>query len=207
LNVKGNKVDVDVGFSDIWDALDFAGSVHIEATNGIWGVFVDPMYLSLSTDEDLGVADADIDIDMWTVEFGGFYRLGEWPTGAENGRAMKLDVLGGGRYWNFESEVDIGPVSRKQKHDWVDPFVGLRWVGQMNDWLMLHVRGDVGGFAINEDASELTWNVYVGPGFILSKNMNLLAGYRWLDIDREKGSDTEADLTFSGPMVGLYIRF
>jgi opacity protein-like surface antigen len=72
---------------------------------------------------------------------------------------------------------------------------------------MLHVRGDVGGFAVNEDASELTWNVYVGPGFILSENMTLLAGYRWLDIDREKGSDTEADLTFSGPMVGLYIRF
>jgi hypothetical protein len=205
LKVKGNEVDVDVDFcDDVWDALDFAGMVHIEATDGIWGVFVDPMYLSLSTDEDLGVADADIDIDMWTVEFGGFYRIAEWDTG---GRPSRLDVLGGGRYWYLESQVDIGPVSRKQKHDWVDPFVGLRWVGQMNDWLMLHARGDVGGFAVNEDASELTWNVYVGPGFILSENTTLLAGYRWLNIDREKGSDTETDLTFSGPMVGLYIRF
>jgi hypothetical protein len=204
LKVKENKVDIDVGFDDIWDALDFGGMVHIEATDGIWGVFVDPLYLSLSTTEDLGVANADMEIEMWLVEFGGFYRISEWST---EGRTSTLDVLGGGRYWDMESEVDIGPVSRKTDNDWVDPFIGLRLMTEMNDWLMLHVRGDVGGFAVSSDASEFTWNVFAGPAFKLSEKMTLIAGYRALGIDKEEGSDFEGDLTFHGPMLGLHIRF
>jgi hypothetical protein len=46
---------------------------------------------------------------------------------------------------------------------WVDPFVGLRWIAQLTDGFLLVVRGDVGGFAIYDDASELAWNVFAGP--------------------------------------------
>lgn len=207
LSVKGNEVDIDVGFDDIWDALDFAGQVHIEAVKGRWGLFVDPTYMALSTDKALKPATAEMELDMWVFEFGGFYRLGDWAGEGGNGRPMTLDILAGGRYWCLDAEVEIGLLSREQNVDWIDPFVGLRLIAQINDRLSFLARGDIGGFAVSSDASEFTWNVFAGPTFKLSEKMTLIAGYRALGLDRERGSDFDGDLTFHGPLVGLNIRF
>jgi hypothetical protein len=203
--VRGNEVDVDVGFDDIWDALDFGGQVHIEAQKGRWGLLLDPIYLALSADKELNVLNAKIEMDMWIVEFGGFYRIGDWS--GDRGFPMSLDVLVGGRYWNLETELEIGPLSRESNTDWVDPFVGLRWIGELTDWLLVYVRGDIGGFAIYDDASESTWNVQAGPAVKLSKNVTLLLAYRALSVDKEEGNNLEADLTFAGPEIGLHIQF
>lgn len=207
VEVRGNKVDVDVGFDDLWDALDFGGSFHFEAQKGQWGMFVDPMYLSLSTDKDLKPATAKLEMDIWAVELGGFYRVGEWERGGESGRPMTLDLLGGGRYWDVDQEVRIGGLSRKSDSDWIDPFIGARFLMEINDWLTFRIRGDIGGFAISSSASELTWNVFAGPVIKISDKVRIIAGYRVLDLEKEKGSDTEADLTFSGPQLGVHIRF
>lgn len=205
VTVRGNTADVDVGFDDIWDALDFAGQVHIEAQKGRWGLLLDPTFMALSADEELNVADAEMEIDMWIVEFGGFYRIMDSPGFKD--RPMSLDVLGGGRYWDMETQLDIGAISGDAHSNWVDPFIGLRWVAQLADRLLLHIRGDIGGFAVYDDASEFTWNVYAGLGFNLSKKMTLVTGYRALDLDREEANKLEADLTMAGPQIGLHIQF
>jgi opacity protein-like surface antigen len=77
----------------------------------------------------------------------------------------------------------------------------------LTDRLLLHVRGDIGGLAVYDDASEFTWNVYAGLGFKLSEKMTLVTGYRALDLDREEGDDLETDLTMAGPEIGLHIQF
>jgi hypothetical protein len=205
VKVRGAEAEIDVGFDDIWDALDFAGQVHIEAQKGRWGLLLDPTYMALSADKELNVADAEMEIDIWIVEFGGFYRIMDSP--GFKGRPMSLDVLAGGRYWDMETQLDIGALSGDAHSNWVDPFIGLRWVTQLTDRLLLHVRGDIGGLAVYDDASEFTWNVYAGLGFKLSEKMTLVTGYRALDLDREEGDDLETDLTMAGPEIGLHIQF
>jgi hypothetical protein len=207
MKVRENKVDIDVGFSDVWDALDFGAAAHIEAKKGKWGILFDAMYLSLSTDEDLKPATAEVEFDIWTIELGGLYQIAEWPSGDGSGRKTTLELLGGGRYWDVDQEIEIGAVSRSMNPDWVDPFVGARLIVEMKDWLVLHLRGDVGGFAVSSDASEFTWNVFGGPAFKLSDKFSIVAGYRALGLDREKGSDFESDVTLHGPMLGAHIQF
>ena len=205
VKIRENEADVDVGFDDVWDALDYGGQVYIEAQHGRWGLLLDPTFMALSTDKELNVIDAELDIDLWIVEFGGFYRIVDWS--GDGGFPMSLDVLVGGRYWNLETELEIGPLSRESDTDWVDPFVGLRWIGELTDWLLVYVRGDIGGFALYDDASEFTWNIQAGPAVKLSKNVALVLAYRALDIDREEDDDSETDLTFAGPEIGLHIQF
>ena len=54
VTVRGIESSADVSFSDILENLDFGGQVHFEAWKGEWGLFVDPTYLKLSTDADVG---------------------------------------------------------------------------------------------------------------------------------------------------------
>ena len=206
VTVKSFKADIDIGFDEIWDALDFGGQVHIEAQKGRWGLLFDPAFLALSSD-DISPPNAEVEFDMWIVELGGFYRLGDWPTGGVNGRAMTLDVLAGGRYWNLKQKVELGPLSRETSQDWIDPFIGARLIMEMNDWMVFHLRGDIGGFAISNDASEFTWNVYAGPAFKVSDKVTIVAGYRALGLNKERGSNLDADLTMHGPQIGVHIRF
>jgi hypothetical protein len=205
VKVRDTTVHVDVPFHDIWDALDFTAMVHIEAEKGRWGLLSDVMYLAVSTEKDLNVVNAKLDQDTWIVEFGGFYRLVDRSGNSK--LPMSLDALVGGRYWNLDTDLTIGPLDREASADWVDPFVGLRWSGELTDWLYVYVRGDIGGFGIYDDASKLTWNADGGLGFRLSKSVVLLAGYRALNIDRPERHNLDADLTISGPEAGLMIRF
>jgi hypothetical protein len=205
VKVRDTTVHVDVPFHDILDALDLTAMVHIEAQKGRWGLLSDVMYLAVSTDKDLNVASARLDQDMWIVEFGGFYRLLDRPVGP--GLPMSVDALLGGRYWNLDTDLTIGPLSRSSNIDWVDPFIGLRWIGRLTDRLSLYARGDIGGFGVYDEASKLTWNADGGAAFHLSKNVALLAGYRALNIDRRERDNFDADLTILGPEVGLIIRF
>ncbi len=91
VRVRDTKVEVDVGFDEIWDALDFGAQVHLEAQKGRLGLLLDPTYLSLSLDKQLNIANAELEMKMWLVEFGGFYRLGNWP--GAGSFPSSLDVL------------------------------------------------------------------------------------------------------------------
>lgn len=208
MTVNGNSTEVDVGFSDIWDALDFAGSVHIEAQKGKWGILLDTLYMDLSMEKDMVIPPtAEVDIEMWVVEVGGFYQVGQWSLGDNTGRSTRIQVIGGGRYWDLDQDVDLGPVSRGKSSDWIDPFIGLRLFVDIKDWLILRVRGDIGGFAVSSDAAEFTWNLFAGPVFKVSEKLYVVGGYRWLDLELEDGSTSEINVTFEGPMVGANIRF
>ncbi len=85
----------------------------------------------------------------------------------------------------------------------MDPFLGGRLLLDLSEKWALSLRGDIGGFDVG---SELTWNVTALLGYRLSETMTLGFGYRHLDIDYEDG-DLVFDAQFSGPYLGLSIRF
>ncbi len=214
VTAKGSKSSVDASFSDLLDVLDFGSMVHLEAGKNNWGVFVDLTYLKFSADEHVDPATVEIDTKMWVVEIGGVYRLGEWHVGSNKSRRLALDVLGGGRYWSLETEIDIsvptvGTFDAKDTVDWIDPFIGFRIRTNLTEKLLFTGRFDVGGFDVG-DSSDLTWNVLALLGYGFTERATLWLGYRAMDVDYEEGRGAnlfEFDVTMSGPIVGVNFRF
>jgi opacity protein-like surface antigen len=212
--IKGVESSVDLSFGDILEDLDFGAMAHLEARNGKWGFFLDPSYVKLATDGDVGPFNADVETEMILLEFGVLYRLIERPIGAERDRTFSLDLLGGARYADLEGEIDVeGPLginpSFDGNKDWIDPIVGgIIQVG-LTENLAFRVRGDIGGFDIGS-GSDFAWNVVAGVGYTLSERTTLWLGYRILDVDYDDGSGSdlfEYDISMSGPIAGLSIRF
>ena len=71
------------------------------------------------------------------------------------------------------------------------------------------VRGDFGGFDIG-DASKFTWNIEAIVEYRCSACCSLMAGWRWLDIDRESASGNRKfgfDINMNGPIMGIVFDF
>jgi hypothetical protein len=191
--VKGNDVDLDVPFSDIFDNLNGALTFHFEGLHkSRWGFFSDLNYIVLEMD------DGAVDIDFTEI---GFYR---WNAGPHT-----IDGFGGLRYSSMDVDLDFpGPVlDTDQGKDWVDPYVGARW-----DWIfaekwMTKLRGDIGGFGIG---SDLTYNLVGLVDFKPWQHVSLFGGYRLLYQDYSTGSGSSKfafDATMQGPVLGLNITW
>ena len=218
VGVKGISTHVNIPFRDILKDLDFGGEVHVEAWKDRWGIFLDATYLKLSVDDEgisqtLGPVSVDVDMGEWLVEFGGLYRLGRWSLGKDERRALSLEALGGGRYWDLSVDVDavvplagLGLDVDKSK-SWIDPFIGARLRADLTEKLSLAVRGDIGGFGVG---SQFTWNASAIFGYHFSPTISAWLGYRALGVDYESGSGSSKfkfDVIMYGPIVGLGIQF
>lgn len=211
VTINHQSADMNIGFDDILDNLEFSGMFHMEAKKGRFGFFLETNYLKVSADDDLGALD-DTDLDFeqesWIVDFGCYYRIGEWGTE----RPMTLDILCGGRYWNISTKLDEYNHLTGKSHDvksdrdLLDPTVGLRFSSYLSDRFRINLKADIGGFDISDNSSKLSWQVIGLIGYDISKKTSLYAGYRIIDLDCEKGS-FELDMTFHGPVVGLAFKF
>jgi hypothetical protein len=201
--LKGNTVDMDVSFSEIFDNLNGALIVHFEGLkNKQWGFFVDLNWINLNPKESTPLGEIDIDFTEILLELAGFYRF------SSNG-PHKFDVLGGIRYSSMDVELDFPgpPPSVDDRQDWVDPFIGVRWLWSMAEKWELTLRGDIGGFGIG---SDFTANAAGLIDYQPWKHVSLFVGYRALYQDYEDGSGAEKfafDATMQGPGVGLNIKW
>ncbi|WP_136808253.1 hypothetical protein [Desulfosediminicola flagellatus] len=210
VTVKGETIEVNESFSDLIENADFGGSFHLEARKGKWGVFVDPMYMKMSADEEAGPLNVGIEVEQWLVEVGGIYEISNWSLGNTGDRLAKIDLLAGGRYFSLEIDMDFNLLPEVNgKGDWVDPFVGIRFQADLTNKVKLLLRGDIGGFGIGS-APDFAWNVHTALGYDLSEKSTLWFGYRVLDVDYEDESDVGLfgwDMTTSGFEIGYAYRF
>lgn len=222
--IKGREADVDVSFDEILDDLDIALLSNFIAKKGRWEFFVQPNYMKLSPEGDVDrkavTLDADVEMEVLILEFGTFYKLGTWGERFP----VSLDILGGGRYWHFDNEIDMdidvslpnidSDIRREEdvdaENDLIDPFVGLRVGTALTKKVRFNVRGDIGGFDISDDTSDLSWQAIGLFEYDLSQRIVLGAGYRALDIRYETGSGNDKkgmNATIHGPILGVGIRF
>ncbi len=204
-------------FSDIWNSMEIAGEVHLEARKGKLGFFVDPTYLKLRQDNTFTgtrngaspppVRNLTFTADMWLVEFGVSYEVGKWALGDKGqGRSVSVDVFGGGRYCYLRGSLDTSsPVSSTSTNDFVDPIIGATLKADFTEKLMVYLRGDIGGFSVGSDFS---WNGAALFGYRITPAITALLGYRMLYCDYKAGtSRARYDITMQGPIAGIMFQF
>jgi len=192
----GSEIDTDYEFFSL-DNLDFALGTSLDARKGRWGMLYDAMYVEFS--------DAFNRAPASEVEVSGGVAEAVGTMTAANDRP--LDLLFGLRYVALKSTVDIAPIARATaRAKWLDPIVGLRYEHAFNERWSVALRGDIGGFSISSDTSELATNLSAMFDWRMRGRLTLHGGYRVLQMDFD-GDDLVLDATLQGFVVGVGIAF
>ena len=224
--IKGQTSNLNVSFGDIWDNLDFAAEVHIEAWKDRFGFFIDTTYAKIAMKDNVDLRfdntlNAKFITKFFLGEFGGFYRLGTWPLGGGTGSykskansSLSLDLIGGGRYWYLKNELDIkGPLGENpnvsDSQNWFDFMVGGRANLALNKFF-IQLRSDIGGFGLGF-SSDFAWNIAGYIGYELPwYRITPIIGYRALYDKYKDGSGDNRfvwDAWIYGPQIGVAFQF
>jgi hypothetical protein len=191
--VRGVPADVDVGFDQIWDNLEFGAMGKLRVGHGRWALTADVIYMGLGASKD-GVS---VDMDQWVAEPTLSYQV-----------TKNFEALAGVRYNNLALDIN-GPLGLDPSgtEDWWDPIVGANLVLPFAERFSVNLRADIGGFGVG---SDLTWQAFPFLGWQLSESISLQAGYRVVYVDYESGSGADRfkyDIYTHGPQVGFSFRF
>jgi hypothetical protein len=193
VTVRGVNADLDVGFDEIWDNLEFGAMGSMRVGYERWALQTEVIYMGLGASKN-GVS---ADMDQWIVEPTLGYTV-----------CKEFEALAGVRYNNLSGEIR-GPFGRNPSgtQDWWDPIVGANLRLPFAKKLSFNVRGDIGGFGIG---SDLTWQAFPYLSWQVTKWGSLQAGYRWVYVDYETGSGTSRfryDVLTQGPQLGFTLHF
>jgi hypothetical protein len=185
--------DVGVDFSDAFDNLEGAFTVHFEASKGRWGLLADVSYLSLAGSQDINTpgGTADIGIENLILEGAGGYQF-----------ADQWWVIAGVRYFKLDTDIgfqlDIAPEIEVSE-SWTDLFAGVMWRPKLGERWTFSGRFDIGA-----GGSDLVWNAHAIIDYRLGKWAAILAGYRHLDYDyTNQNPGIKYDMSMSGPIVAF----
>ena len=185
--------DFAIDFSDAFDNLESAFTVHFEAGKGRWGLMADVSRLNLAGSQDINTpgGTADIDITNLILEGGAGYSFAEnwW-------------VIAGVRYFELDTgvgfQLDIAPEI-DVKESWTDLFAGLMWRPKLGERWTFGARFDIGA-----GSSDLVWNAAAMIDYRLGKWAAIFAGYRHLDYDySNQNTGIELDMGLSGPVAAF----
>lgn len=224
VGIRSVDAEVDVGFDDILENLDFGAMGFIAGRNDTWSFVLDAVYLKVSAESSNArsidrrfvnttlTTGLDVELEQTMVEgFIGRRILGN----RESSTPYRIDAVGGLRYNNFSVELSsqasllglTAAAQRKRDVDWIDPVIGLRGEVWTSDRFRILGWVDYGGFGIGADS---TWQVAAGVNYLAWDRVSLYALYRALSFDYEEGAGADRiklDLTYSGPMIGIGYRF
>ena len=209
VQARGVAAPVNLSVSDAIDNVsDVKGAamLHVESGYGDVGVIADVEYLKVVPAEGL----VRVESDATLAELLGMYRV--CGSRCRQAGSSYFDVLAGARYYRFSHSIALAepvPIATDHTSSWIDWIVGARAGVQVLDGLGIFARADVGGFGIG-NGSHRACNILTGIEYQCCDCASLIAGYRWLKIDRSAGAGFDAwgmNATLAGPFVGFGLRY
>ena len=213
VTVRGKTADVDVGFDDLFDQLDAAFSLAVEARKERYGFYGAFGYQKFSADAtgQRGF-EGDAELKLLIADAGMAYRLAR--VGEKH--PFILEGLAGVRYWYIETDLKLtGPRGRVlvdsgfSKNLW-DPIIGLRGSQYLAEKWHLDFQGDLGGFGITDDTAHFDWSATGLLTYDARKWLSLSAGYKALAVNVDGGSGSSkkgADLVMHGLLLSASLKF
>ncbi len=210
LTLVGQDVPADTPLGDVLEALDASIMSHFEVSNGNWGVFLGQVYARMSTGFETGgpiKVSVDASLVLRVIESGGVVRLLD----SRSKWSPDVSAIVGIRYWSQEFELQRGDrTPTRLGVDWLDPFLGVRASFHPSNRVEFDFRGDVGGFGISNDTSDISWNLWFNAAYHVSSTVSFWAGYRALYADFTEGENIGRytyDATLHGPTLGIGFTF
>jgi hypothetical protein len=211
------KMNLDVGqfsrsttidFVDVVPQLHFAFAAHAEATWHEWTGFLDLFYISAGQSETQNGVSVSTNLQQLFFEFGGTYRLPALKLG--NAGSITFEPLAGGRFMWVDASLGFPNQKVSDSGSVIDPMVGGRITYHITDTVALWFRGDVAGFGISDNQSNLTYNLIGGLEWRFRPSASAVVGWRYMNVDLQKGSGARtfnADIEMNGPFLGLGVYF
>jgi hypothetical protein len=194
---------LDVELNDDYD--DGGFMLYGDWRSDKWMVFADAVWIHASQSANaklvsqLPGSNIDALVDAKAYQVAGGYRVSEWDNGS-------LVLYAGLRRYTIEIDLDAqdgilpAPVSFDESQTWTDGVLGAHVGLSLSDKWRVTLMGDIGA-----GQSEQSWQLLGSVGYSFSWG-KLLGGYRYMAIEYE-GSSYLADLTLSGPMIGVAFSF
>ena len=174
---------VSVSSSSVLQALDFGAMGTLEARKGAWGGLLDLQYVKLGVGNQLAgglLGGYNVKFEQTIATLAGFYRVLESP--------VAVDVLGGVRYVDAKTQVDIAPSLRglgrqiEESAGAADGILGVRTIVPLGDkWSLL------GYLDVGDGGSTSSWQAIAGASYQYSPTTSLKFGYRYLSYKRDNG--------------------
>jgi hypothetical protein len=203
LKTKGVESNLDVTYSDSFNALKYFWTGHYEGFKGHFGVLVDWSYVKLEKDSSksggLFPGNRQMKVDQALVELALPYRLMWHP--------VVTDLFVGGRYNGMKVDISLPDYGKTASDDkqWVDVFVGGRVLIPLNKSWYLGLRGDIGGFGVG-NSSDLALNGSATINWQITPLVSAHLGYRAYYLKYNQG-DNEWNATQHGPWLGVGFSF
>jgi hypothetical protein len=181
---------------DVLSQLEFAAMGVVEGGYGVWGAYVDAMYVSLGDQKVVAIAGDtgtfSLDQKLTMIQPTGLWTVASGTWGG-------VDVLGGARFWNldFSATTDRSGRSRATSRSLWDGFGGLRFRALPADRWHAIVDGNIGA-----GASKFTWEAQGYAAYDIATYWALSAGYRYLHMKLD-----ERAARITGRMSGFVVGF
>lgn len=219
VGVAGRTVNVDITPGEVLSKLgsvDGALMLHAEVGKGDWGFILDGSLIRAGTSTAIVPAQVDITLQQTMIEALGMYRLVEVSDFRVEGKSLSVDLLAGGRFYEFGNILTVRPfdpmlptVPLNLSATWVDMVIGGRTLIPITNSLDVFGRADIGGFGIGS-SSTLAWNLIAGVDWKMTSCSTLTAGYRELNINKSGGVGATAfdcNAKMYGPFMAIAFRF
>ena len=197
------SVPVDLTFGDIFNKLDFAFMLAVEARRDKLYLKSDSSYVSLSAPAPAPVPDFD-EADVSSKTFQTMLAVGHTVIDTED---LRGDVFAGGRLWSIKSDLtlraDDNVVNTKSTETFVNPVLGASAGLVLSEELTLDLTGTVGGFGIG---AESEFGVLGAVEWQPGDSWGVAAGYRYLAVDYEDDGFV-FDVEQHGPFVSAFLEF
>jgi opacity protein-like surface antigen len=197
--------NIDVGFSDVWKALNFGAMGSFEARKGRWGIILDGIYVNLSKTSDpllngqLGTV--RLKMAQTIFEAAGAYRVLDSPV-------TPVDVLAGVRYTYLHGDLSYsgGPLlpngaSRDNSTSWTDGFIGVRASYAFSEKWSIFGYADAG-----TGGTKHSWQLIAGADYNFTKSIAAKVGYRIISMDYEQPNFLY-NIKTEGFFTGVSIKF
>ncbi|HEY0685660.1 MAG TPA: OmpA family protein [Steroidobacter sp.] len=200
VTLRGHKVEVDRGFDDLVDRLDFSGSLLSIGYRDHFVVYTQLDYISTDTDElDADEQPASGQVRLESDFFAGTLGLG-YIFGDANSR-RHFDLLLGAKYLSVENDLTLGNIGQfKRDKDYLDPVLIGRPSFRLTERWLFNPTFQIGG---GVDA-DLIWELQPQFQFQINDNVGLRIGYRnmYYDLESENGAN-KFDGSYRGFVIGL----
>ena len=202
IRLDGTSVGgADVSFKDLLDQLDGAFQGHIETGKNNWSVFTDFTFIGTSDSEERTLITIDTKSKQSIIDAVAAF----WPGGV----GSTLNLFAGIRYTEFNDRYRFyGPndtllLERKNKNDYTDALLGLRYRIDLSQRWAILTRGD-----LSFGDSEGTWQLQALLAYTVGKRQlnRLVFGYQYKEAEFKDG-DLKTSFTYNGPMAGFNFRF